>query len=245
VAPPLLEQLSDLWDPDTPGAPSGGSQLTAQAYPALNTTAEERPYYAKLPVGLPDIGTRDDGMRFKPVATGLSGGGSQLDPYLVDVDPSFSTSNAFAPVLNATSSLPVGGESSAPGEWDGGEAAGPSLRKIDVSSGQADASRDYQGGGQAFDLSRTNELLQQLLDEVRRGGQGFLPVQSRDQNALWLREYEDMASFGGASIFGTAVSMTTADNPREKQLNAYFGLSGLESLDGGLRGRVTHAAGLL
>ncbi len=54
-----------------------------------------------------------------------------------------------------------------------------------------------------------------------------------------------MASFGGASIFGTAVSMTTADNPREKQLNAYFGLSGLESLDGGLRGRVTHVAGLL
>ena len=54
-----------------------------------------------------------------------------------------------------------------------------------------------------------------------------------------------MASFGGTSIFGTAVSMVTADNPREKQLNAYFGLSGLESLDGGLRGRMTQASGLL
>ncbi len=54
-----------------------------------------------------------------------------------------------------------------------------------------------------------------------------------------------MSSFGGTNIFGTAVSMVTADNPREKQLNAYFGLSGLESLDGGLRGRITQASGLL
>jgi hypothetical protein len=54
-----------------------------------------------------------------------------------------------------------------------------------------------------------------------------------------------MASFGGTNIFGTAVSMATADNPRERQLNAYFGLSGLESLDGGLRGRYTQATGLL
>jgi hypothetical protein len=54
-----------------------------------------------------------------------------------------------------------------------------------------------------------------------------------------------MASFGGTNIFGTAVSMTTVDNPREKQLNAFFGLSGLESLDGGSRGRVTHVTGLL
>jgi hypothetical protein len=54
-----------------------------------------------------------------------------------------------------------------------------------------------------------------------------------------------MASFGGTNIFGTAVSMVTADNPRERQLNAFFGLSGLEALDGGLRGRSTHATGLL
>ena len=54
-----------------------------------------------------------------------------------------------------------------------------------------------------------------------------------------------MSSFGGTNIFGTAVSMSTADNPRENQLNAFFGLSGLESLDGGSRGRVTHVGGLL
>jgi hypothetical protein len=54
-----------------------------------------------------------------------------------------------------------------------------------------------------------------------------------------------MASFGGVNIFGTAVSMSTADNPRANQLNAFFGLSGLESLDGGSRGRVTDVTGLL
>lgn len=54
-----------------------------------------------------------------------------------------------------------------------------------------------------------------------------------------------MASFGGTIIFGTAITMSTVDNPREKQLNAFFGLSGLESLDGGSRGRVTHVSGLL
>ena len=54
-----------------------------------------------------------------------------------------------------------------------------------------------------------------------------------------------MASFGGSNIFGYAVSMITTDNPRENQINAFFGLSGLESLDGGSRGRVTHASGLL
>jgi hypothetical protein len=54
-----------------------------------------------------------------------------------------------------------------------------------------------------------------------------------------------MPSFGGTNIFGTAVSMSTADNLRERQLNSYFGLSGLELLDGGHRGRVTYASGLL
>jgi hypothetical protein len=54
-----------------------------------------------------------------------------------------------------------------------------------------------------------------------------------------------MPSFGGTNIFGAAVSMVTSDNPRANQLNAFFGLSGLESLDGGGRGRVTDVTGLL
>lgn len=54
-----------------------------------------------------------------------------------------------------------------------------------------------------------------------------------------------MATFGGASIFGAAVHMKTQDAQRAVQHNAFFGLSGLESLDGGLRGRVTSVSGLI
>jgi hypothetical protein len=54
-----------------------------------------------------------------------------------------------------------------------------------------------------------------------------------------------MPSFGGANVFGTAVAMSTADYPRQNQVNAYFGLNGLEMLDGGARGRVTIVEGVL
>jgi hypothetical protein len=54
-----------------------------------------------------------------------------------------------------------------------------------------------------------------------------------------------MPSFGGVNIFGTAVTMSTIDQPRAKQVNSFFGLSGLEALDGGARGRFTDVSGLL
>jgi hypothetical protein len=54
-----------------------------------------------------------------------------------------------------------------------------------------------------------------------------------------------MASYGGVAIFGAAVTMTTSDYPRETQVNSYFGINGLESLDGGFRGRITKAHGVL
>ena len=54
-----------------------------------------------------------------------------------------------------------------------------------------------------------------------------------------------MPSFGGVNIFGTAVTMSTADHPREKQVNSFFGVSGLETLDGGMRGRTTTVSGVL
>ena len=56
---------------------------------------------------------------------------------------------------------------------------------------------------------------------------------------------EIMASFGGVMIFGAAVSMSTAEVPRENQLNGFFGVNGFESLDGGFRGRVTRVKGVL
>jgi hypothetical protein len=49
----------------------------------------------------------------------------------------------------------------------------------------------------------------------------------------------------GQFVFGLTVSMVTADNPRGHQQNAYPGLSGIESLDQGLRGRFTTVTGRL
>jgi hypothetical protein len=54
-----------------------------------------------------------------------------------------------------------------------------------------------------------------------------------------------MASYGGVGIFGAAVSMSTSDNPRESQVNSFFGINGLEALDGGFRGRITRVHGIL
>jgi hypothetical protein len=54
-----------------------------------------------------------------------------------------------------------------------------------------------------------------------------------------------MASYGGVGIFGTAVSMTTSDSPRACQVNSFFGINGLETLDGGFRGRITRVRGML
>jgi hypothetical protein len=54
-----------------------------------------------------------------------------------------------------------------------------------------------------------------------------------------------MASYGGIPMFGAGVSMTTSDYPRECQINSFFGINGIESLDGGFRGRITRAHGVL
>lgn len=53
------------------------------------------------------------------------------------------------------------------------------------------------------------------------------------------------ASYRGNLIFGLAVQMESAINPTADQANAFFGVSGIESLYGGQRGRVTMVKGLL
>ena len=54
-----------------------------------------------------------------------------------------------------------------------------------------------------------------------------------------------MPNFGGMTIFGSAVSMATSDIARQSQVNSFFGINGLETLDGGFRGRVTRVRGVL
>lgn len=52
-----------------------------------------------------------------------------------------------------------------------------------------------------------------------------------------------MPSFNGVALFGI-VQMATASVERERQINAFFGLQGVESIDGGFRRRITTANGL-
>ena len=54
-----------------------------------------------------------------------------------------------------------------------------------------------------------------------------------------------MPYFGGINIFGSAVSICTTTLPRAQQVNAFFGLSGLEILDGGSRGKFSDVSGFL
>ena len=52
-------------------------------------------------------------------------------------------------------------------------------------------------------------------------------------------------TFDGQAIFGVNCRMSSTENPREVQVNAFFGLDGVEELDGGDRGRSWQISGLL
>jgi hypothetical protein len=54
-----------------------------------------------------------------------------------------------------------------------------------------------------------------------------------------------MATYNSDSIFGLAVTIVHELNPPAEQLNAFFGVTGTQSLYGGLRGRVFLISGLL
>lgn len=54
-----------------------------------------------------------------------------------------------------------------------------------------------------------------------------------------------MPSYNGVNIFGTSVRMATGVLNPAVQMNTFFGLSGVEKLSGGFRGRVTNVTGVL
>lgn len=53
-----------------------------------------------------------------------------------------------------------------------------------------------------------------------------------------------MATYEGVDIFGVAVKMRHTLNPTAEQINAFFGLSGQQSLWGGQRGRLFEVDGV-
>lgn len=54
-----------------------------------------------------------------------------------------------------------------------------------------------------------------------------------------------MPSFDGLTgFFGAAYKISTSNVERSTQINEFFGLDGIEALDGGFRGRITVATGI-
>ena len=54
-----------------------------------------------------------------------------------------------------------------------------------------------------------------------------------------------MMTYNGVNIFGSAVQFQHVVHPRAQQVNAYFGVSGTQVLDGGGRGRSFYIRGVL
>jgi hypothetical protein len=75
-----------------------------------------------------------------------------------------------------------GGLSGPTPHWGGsiGSAESKGQPSDGLTPGQAFSGSSVRDNGPAIDLSRTNDLLQQLLDEVRRGSQRFLPMSDRN-----------------------------------------------------------------
>lgn len=52
-------------------------------------------------------------------------------------------------------------------------------------------------------------------------------------------------TFGGLAMFGQAVNMHMTPNANAAQIAAFFGVFGVQSLDGGQRGRIHEVTGLM
>ncbi len=92
------------------------------------------------------------------------------------------SSDAFAPFLGDQAGLAVGGrDTNATGLWSSDPSQSIStpglFGPVSASFGTSDPA-----SGQGLDLSKTNELLQQLLDEFRKGMQNYLPLTDRDSS---------------------------------------------------------------
>lgn len=130
-------------------------------------------------VGLPGANPVADQLAFAEVSTGSANRASGEPSYAVDIPESSAALSAFGTVL---SGLGASGASGTPDRLVPGvrEDVGRLPPSFDTWSGRADIERVDQAGSPPLDLSKTNDLLQQLLEEVRKGRQPFLPLNDRN-----------------------------------------------------------------
>lgn len=129
-------------------------------------------------IGLPPVNPIADQLTFAMGAIEAENDPTDVLPYSVDVRDSTAMSTAFGPVLSGSAGLDHGDPSAFPAI--GGQPSA-SLGPWSVSGGPESSD---EGDGQWPDLSRTNDLLQQLLDKVRKGRPSFLPLNDRNSTGF-------------------------------------------------------------
>ena len=156
------------------GGPGSSDALGESATPAV-------PVRREVVVGQPGVNPSAAQLAFATGSPDAADRASGASPYSVDIHESAVASSAFGPVLSGS-----GGS-----DYRGGAAAGATAGREDTAqpmptpdswSGHTASEGGDQANGTAPDLSKTNELLQQLLDEVRKGRQPFLPVNDRNSS---------------------------------------------------------------
>jgi hypothetical protein len=103
-------------------------------------------------------------------------------PFIVNLDHSSIAAGPFGPAFAGTGGSSYGGLAPAQGVSAGGDDSILPPPSVEPASGQSAPTGVDPANSAAFDLSRTNEILQQLLDEIRRGHQTFLP--NNDRNSV-------------------------------------------------------------
>lgn len=159
------------------GANSGSSGTWSGA-PAAVAPSVRLPAHEQIMAGLGVVGGEG------PTSAGLGLGNSESAP----PGSSYFISGVSHPGLDAGAgafgpSIDGSGVSGVAGVYPGMDGAGAlaaGLAPAAALGGLTPAPSADPGAGPALDLAKTNELLQQLLDEARKGRQPFLPMNDRN-----------------------------------------------------------------
>ena len=112
-------------------------------------------------------------------STGLGG----VSPFLGEGDLHSAGSSTIDPAIAGLAFLGQDGFVQSPDALrERGQGSIPLGAAGSTPFGQFGSVSDAADRGSSFDLSKTNDLLQQLLDEVRKGHQPFLPMNDRNSN---------------------------------------------------------------
>lgn len=178
VVPALFDAIgTQRGDPSNLSSPESAAPIAGRALGFSPTGVD----------GTPGVSSRP-----APGFDRVSFGSPVSFPHANGGDPSESSRDARTdmtadPVLASIAAAGAFGVGGTPAEsWGAGEAASSDQHAGSMSSPMSAPAGGSSGAGASMEQSKTNELLQQLLDEVRRGRQPFLPLHDRDAEYMPL-----------------------------------------------------------